>query len=178
MGPVDTIGGRVDRWYTVGMAIETQELDRLAGGRPSPVPPFCLGCGYDLTGAVSAQCPECGRVFVAKEWWQNVAEIQGRAHQMKEINEWVSHGLKLAVASLVVSLIPLLIGPSCMAHVLEILAVLGGIPAVLLGLGAFRAKRLPAWARARMALSPDYTRAVGAVLLGGAAVALATLGLW
>ena len=164
--------------YTTAMVVETRELDQMVGGRPSSIPLSCLGCGYDLTGAISVQCPECGRVFVAKEWRQKVAEIEGRAHQIKEANEWAGHAFKLASASLAFSLISLLVAGSRAAYVLRVLAVLGAFPAVFLGLGTFRAQRLPAWTHDRLALSPYYALALGTVLFGGIAVVLAVVTPW
>lgn len=38
----------------------TDEGVRLGPDRPEPLFPACAGCGYNLTGNISATCPECG----------------------------------------------------------------------------------------------------------------------
>jgi hypothetical protein len=45
------LGGWIG-WRWAGQAI---------GGEPAAPEPRCGGCGYNLTGLVSARCPECGQ---------------------------------------------------------------------------------------------------------------------
>ena len=132
---------------TRSMPIETDELDRLVeGGRPSPFPPFCVACGYSLTGAVSERCPECGNLFNAKEWRQRAAELAQRSKQIGEANAWAARGLKIAIGGMVIVLIDLAVGNSWAGELLTKAALIGGVAALFLGLSVFRVGRLPVWA--------------------------------
>ena len=44
---------------------------------PDHVPPECLTCGYDLTGAPGPNCPECGEAMNL-EWWNHLSGVSGR----------------------------------------------------------------------------------------------------
>ena len=47
----------------------------------------CPGCGYDLTGNVSGQCPECGRVTAAELRRQHDAEVALVASSVSQTQE-------------------------------------------------------------------------------------------
>jgi len=155
------------------MPIETDELDRFAeGGRSSPFPPFCVACGYNLTGAVSERCPECGYHFNAKEWRQRAAELAQRSKQIGEANSWAARGLKVAIGGMVMVLIDLAVGVSWAGELLTKAALIGGVAALFLGLSVFRVGRLPVWARGVVTIPPNHTLAAVTVGLGAIVILL------
>ena len=161
------------------MPLETEQLGQMAGGdQPDAVPPFCVACGYDLTGAVSKRCPECGCVFVGKEWRQKVAQIQRQVVELREANDWVRYGLRLAVAGVILLLIAIPLQGTWGASLLRGLAAICGGAALFLGLGLFRIKRLPPWAYVQLGLLPNHRTAIGTILLGGGTATLAVFTPW
>ncbi len=155
------------------MPIETDELDRITGsGQPVPFPPFCVWCGYNLTGAVSERCPECGNVFQAKEWRQRAAELAHRSQQIKEANKWASRGLKIAIGGIVMVLIDLAVGVSWAGELLTKAALIGGVAALFLGLSVFRVGRLPVWTRGLVTIPPNHVLAAITVGLGAIVILL------
>lgn len=139
-------------------------------------PPFCTGCGYDLTGAVSERCSECGQVFVRKEWRDKVAAIKRRMHQVEDANNWAAFGLKGAVGGLVVLALCIITKKGFSVMFLRGVAGVLGVMSVLMGLGVLRAGSLPEWARERLAKPPRKDIMVGALLVGVVDVVLAILG--
>ena len=158
------------------MPIKTGEFDQVTGGSTGPLPPFCLTCGYNLSGAVSSRCPECGQIFVAKEWREEVVRFMAWAHQIKEVNGWIATGLKTSVAGLVLLALWIMVQGNCMAVVFRVAGGLCGGIAFFLALGAFRAQRLPPWIRDLLDVKPDYAKAVGTLILSAGGVALALVG--
>lgn len=145
------------------------------GDKPASIPPFCTACGYDLTGAVSPRCPECGQVFVGKEWQQRAAQIQQQIKEIQEAGQWVRTGLWIAGASAVLVFFGLLLPGGCFRTVIRGVAGLAGIVATFLALGLFRVSRLPPWLQNRLTVSRDYTEAAVTILLGVIVLALAIL---
>jgi len=158
------------------MPIDPQHLKRMMGGEIVDIPPFCLVCGYNLTGAVSDRCPECGHYFVHEEWRAQIVEIKKQADQLKEANEWMNRAILLAIAGVVVLLVSYLTRGGCVSLSLRGFAAIIGFSNVFLGLGVFRTHQLPVFFRDELALSPKYSLAVisivaGVIILMGAAFA-------
>ncbi len=145
------------------MPIEHRELDQIVGPKPGPIPPFCVRCGYNLLGAVSTRCPECGQTFVAKEWQQRAAEYVHFGNQIRTANEWADRGLYIAVAAALVTAFRFAFAGSCMSEVCRILVAITGVCCVFLGIGTYRVPRLPDWVTEQLA--PQPKRDIGSILI-------------
>lgn len=149
----------------------------MSGAKPvQDAPPYCVGCGYDLTGAVSEQCSECGRYFVRKEWREHVAGIKRRMYQVEEANDWAVVGLKGAGAGMVLLILCVVVKHGYSVMFFRGVAGILGIVAALMGLGVFRAGSLPEWARERLKHRPHRAIAAGAILVGLVDATLAIFG--
>ena len=94
------------------MPFDRAELEHMAGcDKPDDVAPFCLTCGYNLTGVVSARCPECGHYFDFKEWQKQVAELKSQIRDVENAVRCVPNGLKVAIGGAVVLGLGWAVGP-------------------------------------------------------------------
>ena len=109
------------------MPINPHELEHLLEERGGSAPPFCVSCGYNLTGAVSSRCPECGCHFVGAEWRDKVEEINRRLYEARRAQEWVRPALGIAAASVAMMAIANFYRGSCFASLLRISALMGGV---------------------------------------------------
>ena len=161
------------------MPIDQDYLDRMVDrGDPGPIAPFCANCGYNMTGAVSNRCPECGHVFDPVEWKQRAQAFKQQMTEAREAAEWARYALLLGLGTLVVALICQVVPLGCFAALIRIGTLIAGVAATLLGLGVFRVQRPPAQVAEESPLSSGYLQAVGAIILGVAGVMLAAVGPW
>jgi len=161
------------------MSFTKEQLESMAGVRSSsPIPPFCMGCGYDLTGGVSDRCPECGQVFVPKEWQRCVAQLKEQLRELQEGGQWVQVGLWTGCGGAAVALAGLFAPDGCLKTVLRGVAGISAFVAIFLALNLFRVGRLPGWVHGRMEVSRRYSvPAAVTVLLGVGVLALVILAL-
>ena len=155
------------------MPIDPQELEHLLENRGGSAPPFCVSCGYNLTGAVSSRCPECGCRFVGAKWRDKVEEINRRLYEARRAHEWVRAALGIAAASVAMVALANFLRGSSFGMLLRVLALMGGVTGTFLGLAVFRVGRLPDWALAQLKEPPRYAVAAGTILLGLLAIGLA-----
>lgn len=148
--------------------IEYDELNRISGGaRPkSTVAPFCIECGYNLSGAVSAQCPECGTLFDRKRWEELSRLVARRVEQLREANEWANHAMVLAVGAACTEILCWVGRYSLLSLIASPLAWLGGFISFFLGLAVFRAAPWAVLAPTSQPLKPDRQTALIDVVLG------------
>ncbi|MFQ5413166.1 MAG: hypothetical protein ACE5E6_01780 [Phycisphaerae bacterium] len=137
-------------------------------------PAFCLQCGYNLHGLPTPRCPECGHVHSRREWNRRLADIRQLKTQVEWASEWAGLAMGFAAGGAALWLLGLLLGlGGGMAGALGCLAaIVCGFCATFLGLGVFRAKRLPPWAYERLRAKPRYEMAAGAIAIGTLLVVL------
>lgn len=148
------------------MPINPRELEHMVEERGGSAPPFCLSCGYNLTGAVSRRCPECGSHFVGSEWRNRVEEINRRLYETRRAHEWLRAALGIAAAGVAMAALANFLRESSFGMLLRVSALMGGVTATFLGLGVLRVGRLPDWALAQLKEPPRYAMAAGTILLG------------
>jgi hypothetical protein len=152
--------------------IEYDELNRLTGARPkSTVAPFCVECGYNLSGAVSAQCPECGTLFDRKRWEELSRLVARRVEQLREANEWANHAMFLAVGAACAEMLCWVGRGSLLSLIVIPLACLGGFISFFLGLAVVRAAPWAVLAPVSRPLKPDRQAAMIDILLGAGVIA-------
>ena len=147
--------------------IEYDELNRLTGARPkSTVAPFCVECGYNLSGAVSAQCPECGTLFERGRWEELSRLVARRVEQLREANEWANHAMVLAVAAACTEIFCWVGRGSLLSMIANPPAWLGGFASFFLGLAVLRAAPWAVLAPASQPLKADRAAAFINITLG------------
>ncbi|MGB0715241.1 MAG: hypothetical protein ACPGXK_05145 [Phycisphaerae bacterium] len=155
------------------MPISTFELDRISDKpKTGPlVPPFCVNCGYDLTGSPSDRCPECGTTFVAKEWRRRAGEVSEDIHEIGRANQAATIGVRIGMVALLLAVAEQLLLQDLPGLRLAVgwMALTTGTISFFLGLGPMRVKKLPAWAES-LALQRDMMAGLWSVTLGVAAI--------
>jgi hypothetical protein len=160
------------------MPIELAQLERMIGNpRPGPIPPFCVNCGYNLTGAVSPRCPECGAYFSPKEWKVKAREALQRVQDIKDANQWARWGMWITAGGAGLLLIGLLMPGSCLALFGLVPAMLAGLMGLSMGIGVLRVPPLPHWVSDELAPQRDYPLALSGMILGGSIMAGAIVAL-
>ena len=159
------------------MSLDRSDLEHLAdeieyeGGATEPrsgPPPLCPTCGYNLTGAVSSICPECGNVVTRQELKRHANDVKQALADLDGLKFSVRLGAGLSLAGTAALLLGLLLGfgEGGWVWLGRAVAVPCGLCGAMLGLGAVRVWKLPVWARGQLENPPSYPEAYAAVLLG------------
>jgi predicted RNA-binding Zn-ribbon protein involved in translation (DUF1610 family) len=146
-----------------------RELDSMMGDEwHSRLPPKCPVCGYDLRGAVSNRCPECGQVYLVRELKARDAGVRYQLMSIHGLNDWIAIGFRVSAAGVVLALLGFLLGLGG-GWSTEIGAILGSICGFIgffLGMSVLRVFGLPTEVRESLDFSPRYGEAMLAILLG------------
>lgn len=159
------------------MAIDTHILDLLMGNEWDPnIQPFCLHCGYDLTGSVSDRCPECGMAFSHREVVREAYALKTKIRQLMTIDHWIKAGFYVGIAGAVPVLAFVLFKLAGAGGALElfsrIIGVMCGVPSICMGLSVLRILQLPPWAREKLAERISLPKAYLAATLGLVQIAI------
>ena len=148
------------------MPIETEHLDQMVEDEwPEAMQPYCLACGYDLRGSVNRRCSECGRVFIRREWQRYSREIRMYAMQLRDTAMWISLAFKGVIFGAVLLGLSKALGGTVVVLGIAV-GFLCGISGVFIGLGVFKVKRMPKWARERFEANLSFPLALSTIALG------------
>jgi hypothetical protein len=156
------------------MPLDEGELDQIGKFRlPTPVPPICPQCGYNLTGLNEPPCPECGYEFD----WRSVrrkARMQWlEAMGLKTLPEEIEFGWRLAGIAWGVAILVFLgrtFIPWDYCSVWVMLMLMYSVEAFMAFCAAFlcshviRFQRLPIEAREELRIDVPITKAWGGLL--------------
>jgi predicted RNA-binding Zn-ribbon protein involved in translation (DUF1610 family) len=149
------------------MTIDPFFLDRMIENvSTGSIPPFCVHCGYNLTGMASPRCPECGAPFRSREWRRHAERLRGRLYAARDATEFVRLAFPFGGIGLLIALVNHVVTLMCAHYLLTGLAGIFGLVALSLGIGGFKPAQLPEWIRDQLSPPPNYMLAGLAVALG------------
>lgn len=126
-------------------------------------PPRCPGCGYDLRGAPSRACPECGLKVSVGELSYEAKRARREAMQFRDVNWRIRCGL---VVGLSIAVVTALSWKWQMGGITLVIGVLGGLTTVGMGSQGLRVNGLSAHARQYLREEPNVMLAICVMVLG------------
>ncbi len=157
------------------MGMDERELDQIGKFRlPTPVPPVCPRCGYNLTGLNDARCPECGYEFDWRSVRRKARTQWLEALGLKTLPEEIEFGFRLSWIAWGIALLVLLGGtfiPWDICVIRVLLVMMYAIECVMAFCGAFlcshviRFVRLPVEAREELRIEVPMAKAWSGLLL-------------
>ena len=161
------------------MPFSYDELDRVVAGDAIPtIPPTCPNCGYDLRGATSTQCSECGHITLRKEAAQQAASTKRAIAEYKEALEWGRRGMYVGAIGLGAAVVGMVLPSGWLQPLLRLVSLLAGPIAFFLGLSVFRAKDQPQIGLDENKESVSHSSSGLAVVFGTADFLCAIFGPW
>ena len=161
------------------MPVGYDQLDREVGRDVTPtIPPTCANCGYDLRGAVSMQCPECGHVTLRAEAAQLAEKTKRAIAEYKEALEWGRRGMYIGAVGLAAAMWGLTLSSGWLQPLLRLISLLAGPIAFFFGLSVLRAQSLPRPIRDQFETSASHSSSALAIVFGIADTLAGILGTW
>lgn len=159
----------VERGVICLMSFTWDELDLIEDKDQwrHPLPPTCPRCGYNLTGLPRNRCPECGTHFDWKEVRRRAAYTWVLVCRVRYANQDARTGLIISLIGWAAVGIFRLPGLRPVAPVVDFIAALAAILALILTSQILNLWRVPAWARAYISdPPPDLMLGAAAFFVG------------
>jgi predicted RNA-binding Zn-ribbon protein involved in translation (DUF1610 family) len=137
------------------------------------LPPICTGCGYNLTGLASRNCPECGQYITWSEVRANAKVALHALREVEDVNDVIDFGVYLGAGGLLLILV--CYGLNFAAGTARVFGFLLGLATLGAGLQVLRVRRFPEWSREFLTIQPKFGKAVSLIFFALGVMALAVL---